>query len=238
MNEIESSSKSLLEKIPYFICGILGSSIIMIGFLIPGLVYRGLENQTYSIVNYFVSELGYVGMSQLSWLFNISLIIGGTLLAIFLIGLSKVINTNLAKIACIIGVISAIATSFVGIFPMNTLIPHFIAAMTFFYGGMVTVVLYTIVIFKDAEENFPKLYGLLGIVIFIFFFIFNFIPLDAINGLDLADFESVFNNEMGTINMDAVRPNIWYMALMEWLVTLGVVIWMFILSLHLFIKKK
>ena len=233
MNEVTKREPTLSEKIPTHIVGILGSSIILTSFIISALFYKDSHGNPYSILNFFVSELGNVGVSQLAWIFNVGLIIGGSLLAIFMFGLMGVIKTKLARISCILGVLSAIAAALVGVFPMNNLIPHALVAMLFFYGGMITVALFAIVIYKDPEHNFPKRFAFYGVVIFIFFFIFHFVPLDNIS----MDFEEVFNLEGGVLNLDLYRPEIWYMALMEWLVILGVVLWMLLIAVNLTMKK-
>ena len=57
--------------------GLLGSLIGLIGTLIPGLVYRGSQNEPYSFLNHFISELGEKGISKLAWVFNLSMILSG-----------------------------------------------------------------------------------------------------------------------------------------------------------------
>lgn len=69
------------------ICGFLGSAIIVLGSLITAIPYRGKEGESYSILNHFISELGEVGVSRLAPVFNASLIAGGVVLLIFVLGL-------------------------------------------------------------------------------------------------------------------------------------------------------
>jgi len=57
--------------------GIVGPSIVVLGVSITALVYRGKEGESYSPLNQYISELGEVGVSRLSWLFNLSMILSG-----------------------------------------------------------------------------------------------------------------------------------------------------------------
>jgi len=56
---------------------IVGPSIVVIGVSITALVYRGKEGESYSPLNQYISELGEVSVSRLSWLFNLSMILTG-----------------------------------------------------------------------------------------------------------------------------------------------------------------
>jgi hypothetical membrane protein len=230
----EENTVLTIGKIPYYYFGIVGSMIILISFLISGLAYGNESVDSYSILNHFVSELGNVGVSDLAIVFNVGLAIGGLLLVIFMLGFGTVFKTRLGKIARIIGILAAFFAALVGLFPMNNLIPHAIVAMAFFYLGMISVFLFTIEFARDPNKLFPKSVIGFGIIVFVCFFIFHFVPLDQVS----MDFDQVFSVESDGLNLDDYRPEIWGMAFMEWLVIIGVLIWILIVAIILAMKDK
>ena len=67
--------------------GLCGTVLIGLAILISAVSYRGKRGETFSLLNYFISELGEVGVSRLARVFNYSMIIGGLLLVPYIIGL-------------------------------------------------------------------------------------------------------------------------------------------------------
>jgi hypothetical protein len=57
--------------------GSVGAIITALGCLIAAIAYRGPEDQLYSIMNYFISELGATNQSELAIAFNLGVFIGG-----------------------------------------------------------------------------------------------------------------------------------------------------------------
>jgi hypothetical membrane protein len=97
-------------------CGLLGSTIIVLGSLITALSYQGKEGESYSLLNHFISELGEVGVSKFAPVFNFSLIIGGVVLVIYVIGLGLYIHTKRGYVAALFGTFFCISCSLVGPF--------------------------------------------------------------------------------------------------------------------------
>lgn len=211
----------------FYLTGILGTSIISLACLITGLGYRGPSGQRYSILNYFISELGGVAESELSLVFNSGILVGGILLAIFIFGLLFVFTTKLGKLACIIGIISAISGAFVGLFPYDVNIGlHALTAFTFFYGGMATMILLSISLAIDKNRIFPSYLIVLGVLGAVAFIIFN---------VAIGEFASVFSSDtiQGNFSIDAFRPYpFWSIAFFEWLCLISILIWMFFAALE------
>jgi len=75
-----------IKKFTY-ITGLAGGGLIVCASVITALTYHGTNGELYSPFNHFISELGQRGVSQLAPLFNIRLMIGGVLFALFMLGL-------------------------------------------------------------------------------------------------------------------------------------------------------
>ncbi len=206
------------------LCGILGALIMAAGMLITGLGYTGIEGQPYSPINHFVSELGEIGVSNLAWVFNIGLILGGILLTLFIIGFTFQINHWLRYPLAAISIIATVSAALVGVFPMNNLHMHIRVAMTFFNLGMLISFLYSLVFLFNRSHHFSKwlaLPGFINAALFTWFLNFPSEP-DA-----APDFQQ------GMQGLLQNRPAFLPMALLEWAVVLGILVWMLTLALYL-----
>ena len=99
--------------------GLLSAVGIMISFLIVAIAFKGRVGQHYSPINHVVSELGEVGISRLAWLFNGALIIGGIGILLGTISLALHLQGWFRYLILILGLITGLSGTFVGIFPMN-----------------------------------------------------------------------------------------------------------------------
>jgi hypothetical protein len=121
----------LSDPANFFIWGIAGTILIFTGCIISSISYKGRNGESYNPVNHYISELGEKGISKRANAFNAGLIIGGILDTFFIIQLGRFIGTFPALLFIIAGVIGALACTSVGIFSMDNLVPHMIAAMIF-----------------------------------------------------------------------------------------------------------
>ena len=149
----------------YTLFGLFGSLLILLSMIISGLVYRGKQGENYSVLNHFISELGEVGVSRFSWLFNFGLIAGGLVLMPFLAGMGLALASIWGKLALIMGILTALSCIAVGIFPMNHIQLHTWAAIAYFRTGLVTVLLFSVAVFYQPSEFeiIPKLSNLAGL---------------------------------------------------------------------------
>lgn len=219
MNKFEEFAR----KPAFSLFGIVGFGITIAGCLITDLGYRGQNYPHYSMFNYFISELGGVQTSELAIVFNISLIIGASLMVIFLAGLIFHFTSKIGKFGCIVGVISGIMGALVGVYPFDVnIMAHGLVAMGFFYGGMFCVIILTIRLFLEKNTPFPGILKVIGIIAAGLFILFN---------LSLSEFAQIFSGDAPEISedfsIDDFRPAFWPMALFEWLATLGVLVWIF-----------
>lgn len=217
---IENSPESFL----------IGSIIIMIGLTIPQIFFTGINGEPYSLINHFVSELGWIYVSELALLFNLCLFIGGILIIPFMIYLKSIIKHNLMKLACFFGLLSAIGCCFVAIFPMDieSLFEHALFATIFFVGSATMMVLFSISIVREKEKKFPKYFALIGIIV-----AFLNISLVIIDSNDPLFNMIEFNVQQYLISN--IRPDFWLIALIEWFIVLSHLISLMIIAL--FAKK-
>ena len=226
--ELKSKFKKLFQKIPLPYWGLIAVIILAIGCIIPSIAYTGTKGESYSFLNHAISELGELGVSELAILFNISLIIGGSLAFIAFLGLALYIDNKVALVAGIIGAISSVGGVMVGFFPMNILGPHYIAAMTFFFGGMLTVAVFSISILLDKEKKIHWIFSILGFVVVVFFALFLFFPYGE---------RSSFNNALGVLGEILYqRPAFLLPLFFEWMTLITIMIWVGILSIVFIIQ--
>ena len=213
------------KKFPGYLWGYIGVSIPVIAIFITGLIYRDILGYRYSIFNNFVSELGERAVSQTAWLFNWGLIIGGIPLVIFMVNLGVKFNSVYGWICTSGGIFCSISALFVGIFPMdfaNNLYMkgHVISAFSFFYGGMATVFLFSILILFDNSKILPKWLGVFGLIVTVIFALFLFLPEGALDDM-------------------FILPRPWFvlLAFLEWLVVIAIFAWILTISITLNFQK-
>ena len=196
------------------LCGLAGPAVLAIGSIVPALAYRGRFGETFTPLNHFVSELGEVGVSALAPVFNTSLVASGLLLAALVVAAGRELRTGLGWVATAFGVVAALSCSAVGLVPMDDLYPHLMVANGFFFGGMIAVGLFSAAVARDPRRSLPRWLALPGLVAFACFLAFVPLPwvagFEALRDFDLASF---------------VRPDVWSVAILEWLVLASVLGW-------------
>lgn len=216
--------KNLVKERNFADWGIIGSIIILFALFIPQIGYKGRQGENYSILNHFVSELGELGVSHLALVFNIGLFIGGLFYLLFMVGFGKFIENKIAKVAMVIGIISSICSSLVGVFPMNYLVPHYIAAMGFFFGALITILVFTIAILVQKNGKIPKLFSIPGFLV-------------AVVYVWMLSYMFSGNTSDLTVNFTS-RPDIWIVPMLEWAAILSVVGYLLLISLYINIAES
>jgi len=204
--------------------GLIGPIVILLGSLITALGYTGVEGQGYNPLNHFVSELGEVGVSELAGVFNTSLIAGGTFNALFMITLAKGIRSWLRYPLAILGLSAAISGGLVGVFPMNDLNNHIFFALGFFNLGLLVALAYSLVFLFGKSHAYPRWLAFPGLINTAAFFLFNNFP---------SQFETDVDFQAGMEGLLSNRPDFLPLALLEWVVVLGIMIWFVMLASYL-----
>ena len=216
---------NLLAQVSVFkLTGFAGVILGLIGVILPSLVYRGTKGEKYSFLNHYISELGEAGVSKLAWLFNLGMILCGICIVIASLSLGLILPGFWAKAGLVLGVATGIALSMVGVFPMNKIKNHTVAAIAFFRGGLLMVLLFSLAIVLQSGENLivAKGWGLAGMFPVLAFGIFlglNWsVREDDREALDTAEFE---------------RPRLWSFAISEWSIYFSFVLWILLVTLAL-----
>lgn len=214
------------RKLIYY-CGFIGATIIFFSTFSTALVFRGVDGMSYSFFNQFISELGQVGISKLSQVFNLGLQIGGAFLALFMFELGIYLRGKVPYIAGIIGAVSMVGVMFVGMFPMNINFPlHTKAALLFFRGELVTILLFTLSILYGKQRILSKPLVIPGIISVLTFASFLCI-------------HAIFNPyNVPMLGPLADRPVFYLQSFLEWVVFFSIFLWIASISLYLFTNAR
>lgn len=204
------------------LAGLLGPAVLITGCVVTALSFHGKKGEAYSLLNHFVSELGFVGVSELAGVFNGCQTIGGLVIAISMVGLGRHLQTGLAYAAAVSGMVSGMLCGLLGQIPMNDLAPHLAAAFSFFFSGLLSVGLFCLVIARDAKNRLPRWLLVPGLIAFASFAAFLAYPLIA----------RQTPGEIIRLYRTA-RPDIWAIAILEWLVFITTMFWIVLVSVCL-----
>ena len=204
--------------------GLLGASFALLGALIAGINYQGKKGERFSPFNHFISELGEVGVSRMAWAFNLGLILAGLCLLPAFISLGLIIPGVLAKVAMVAGLVCALSLSLVGVFPMDKLKPHGYAAMTFFRGGLLMLILFSLAIALQpgSDPVISRWYALAGLL-----------PMGAFTTFLVLVAKAYKKTEDALSPGDIDRPRVWGLVIAEWAILVTVVAWFVLIALGL-----
>jgi hypothetical protein len=208
-------------------CGLLGPAIIILGSIATAMAYQGREGESYSILRHFISKLGEAGVSRLAPVFNNSLIIGGLVLVISVVGLGLILRTRLGFVASGFGVFSSFCCSLVGVFPMNNFFVHTRVAFSFFYSGLVAIALFDLVILFDKEKKLSKWLLIPGIFTVVCFASFLIIP---------PYIRSAYGYTHHSVQL--AHSNIRIFSILEWSVFISVMAWFVLMSISLMARRR
>jgi hypothetical membrane protein len=194
--------------------GFIGSAFFVIASVVAGGFYLGTQNEAFSPLNHWVSELGEMGVSRLALVFNVGLFVGGLALALFFFALGRMRHSRLANIYVLVGVIAGVSGALVGVFPMNNRSIHIVFAMGFFVLGWVAVGLASYDIWRRPEPRFSRWLPALGALTVTVFLLFL----------------SVYIPYLYTGTGDD-RPDLSVATMLEWLVLIGIMGWVLVASL-------
>ena len=208
--------------------GWAGSLVILAGCLISALPYRDRNGGKYSLFNHFISELGEVGVSEKARAFNTGMVLGGLLFLPFIASIGWTLSGLWAILGMAAGLLAAGASVLVGIYSMERLEPHRKAAMTFFRSGLLTIIFFTVAVFRQpASQQVIPLFvngvGLLAIAAYASFLVIV----------------SRKTNKKGEENyildpsVNKTRPRFWITAFLEWTLFFATIAWFLCVSLAL-----
>jgi hypothetical membrane protein len=200
--------------------GLAGCLIIVMAIGVTSAFYLGRQKERYSILNHFISELGEKGISAKAQIFNGGLILGGLALLPFVVGLGLSLHSVWGKLALVSGLGMAGACIAVGLFPMNNLAPHVVAATSFFRLGLGTVLLFCIAVFAQPADdmgvplatNIPA-----GLAVLAYAGMLALVARQTIHGETVGE----VMNTASLVN----RPRVWLLPVLEWSVLAATLLW-------------
>ena len=214
---------NLLAQVSVFkLAGLAGVILGLIGVTLPSLVYRGTKGEKYSFLNHYISELGETGVSTWAWVFNLGMILCGGCIVVASLSLGLLLPGLWAKAGLVLGVATGLALSMVGVFPMNKIKSHTIAAIAFFRGGLLMVLFFSLAIVLQSSEN-PLVLRALGLV--------GMIPVSAF-GFFIGLMWSVRKENKDALDTtEFERPRVWKFAIAEWSILYSFVLWILVVAL-------
>ena len=183
--------------------GIAGCLVIVFGLVASASHYT--RAMPYSPKNHFISELGLATASQYSFVFNICLGIGGLLLMLFTNGLGIYLRqVRLAWYASYIGMAATLSFSAIGYYTADSWTAHRNAAMVFFSGVMVSIVLFSYCVWQNKSRSMHHFITVQGFLIALIYVVVLAWPKDKLiqSVEDPANF---------------IRPELWGLTVLEWL---------------------
>ena len=161
----------LFEKFHASYFGILGVVIFLIG-AIPAIVVHN----NFSLVTTYISDLSVPGWNDLAIFFSVCWFITGLFMILFIFGFTKYLrekgaSTTGTRVACILGVISAIGILMLALFNTRDFVDlHDIAQYVFFFSGILYLFSYAYLEYKLSE--FSLWQALFNIIVAFFFILY------------------------------------------------------------------
>jgi hypothetical membrane protein len=200
--------------------GLASVGVILGGMVISAIPYRGYENEAYSPLNHFVSELGEIAASRLAWAFNLGIVLGGVGLGTFLLLLTDRLTGRFRTALVAAGVVAGVSGTLVGVFPMDYVGTHRLVSVVFFLIGWIVAGLFSAWLLATRRAGFPR---------------WLFIPGAATVAISWA-FIAVYSTYIGTDAAGRIlnRPDpFWSIAYLEWASLLSLLVWFGLVSLVL-----
>lgn len=194
--------------------GFVGSAFFVVAAIVSAGFYMGSQNEPFSPLNHWVSELGELGVSRLALVFNVGLFVGGLALALFFAALGLIRRSRLASVYVLVGVVAGISGALVGVFPMNNRGIHIVMALGFFVLGWVAVGLASLDVWRRPEQRFSRWLPALGAITVAVFLMFL----------------SVYIPYLYT-GTGSDRPGFSIATVLEWLVLTGIIGWVLTASM-------
>ena len=189
-----------------------GGIVLAAGILLSASDFTGFSGEAYSIMNHFISELGWKRVSPSAHFFNWGLVICCLAYLPMMGMLGREIGTRPGYAAMVSGFVMLGSGAAVGLLPLDVLKPHLIAAGAFFWSYLVTAVLFTVAFLPRWN---PKPSGKMVVV-------------GVIAGICLVSFLIFPKASAIRFSKDPEgfqRPDYWGLVILEWSVLFSVYLW-------------
>jgi len=145
--------------------------------ILISIIFYIINDASFSFVTHYLSDVG-AGPNGVGLVFSVGMMLTSAVMIFFFLHLSTYLinkkgNKKFIIIAFVSGLISAIGTFFVGVFPINIYLDlHNLSASLFFLGGMAYCLFFAIS--ELTTPGISKHQALSGFVVCFFFFLFIF----------------------------------------------------------------
>jgi|PersoiStandDraft_1058852.scaffolds.fasta_scaffold09073_4 hypothetical membrane protein len=199
--------------------GLASVGLLLVGILATVIPYRGYAGEAYSPLSHFISELGEVAASRLAWLFNLSLVIGGIGLGVFLLLLAGRLAGRYRMALTVVGLLAGASGTLVGVFPMDYHLTHRVVSDVFFVTGWLVAGIFSLRLLTAPSSGFPRWLVAPGTVVASVFLAF----IAVYSTYDPVDADARILN----------RPDIWTVPMLEWASLLSLLAWFVCVSVVL-----
>ncbi|MBK8025452.1 MAG: DUF998 domain-containing protein [Chloroflexi bacterium] len=200
------------------VAGFLGAATITLGAILTAFPYVGGQGQSYSPFNHFVSELGHTQESELAGLFNVALIVGGLLFALFMIGVGLRFTGIMRYVIAIGGALAGISGMLVGLFPMDVdLATHGQVALGFFEGSLLVLIVFSFYVGFSGQRVYPRWLALVALPMILSNAVFVSIVLNGGEGALAAP--------------EGGRETFWLTTISEWGVIIFLMVWVTVIAI-------
>ncbi len=199
--------------------GYIGAGVIIFGCVVAALGYVGTGGEHYSLLRYFVSELGHTQESELSAVFNSCLFIGGIFSGVFMLGVGLSFRWIAGYAFAIAGVVVAGGGALVGVYPMDVNLPmHRQVALLFFQGSLVLMGAYSLLVLLPGQRVYPR------------WMAFTTLPMIVSNAILL---RIIFSSGVSALaKPEGGRPEFWPVTVAEWGVIIFLLLWVLLVSYY------
>ena len=198
--------------------GLAGLVVLTVGMLWAAAHFKNVDGTAFNPLHNFVSELGSAKSSAAA-IFNRSLLISGPMIFAMVFTLGIRLRTRLGVAAIVTGFGALAGLIGVGLESMDSLIPHLIAALCYFWGWLATALLFTIACWRRHHSIvFASLGTLAATGAFL-----------AVLTHALLGFVKMTSHEITAFR----RPIFWDIAILEWCVVLSFFAWALTVIVHL-----
>ena len=199
--------------------GLAGLVVLAVGMAWTAAHFTNIDGTPFNPLHNFVSELGSQKSSRAAAVFNASLLVSGPLIFAMVITLGLRLRSRLGVAAIVTGFCALGGLIGVGLESMDSLKPHLIAALCYFWGWLATALLFTIACWRRHLSIVLAGLGTLAatgaFLAVLTHALFGFVKMTA---HDLKTFQ---------------RPVIWDIAILEWCVVLSFFAWALTVIVHL-----
>lgn len=207
---------------------ILGTVILAWG-IAASILFHGVNQAgPFSLLNHFVSELGWISRSPLAPVFNGSVAVGSLFFAPVMWALGLHFHTRLGYIAAGCGLASIAAASAVGWLSMDDIQPHLMATLLYFCAWLATVSLFTRAFCQEKSSKGSRIMVALGLLSILSCLLLLACPKNSL----ITAIQAIQRHE------PFYRPEIWWLAVIEWVVVFCMWLWIAAVTTLLWWTRK